>query len=71
MSWDSVPLLDRLRMKTGGLFIIRPCAGGFALAAHRPGEPSEETFCATPGLANQRRLPLSDAGLCGFIEGAE
>lgn len=64
---DSIP--DLLTLKPKGWFQIEPLDHGFIITVNRPGCPIDCIPCRDPAECNRLRLPLSDEGLAGFIEG--
>ena len=63
---------DELAYKRGGHFRVAIATDGAAtITVERPGEPVEFLHCATPGLANQTGLQLSDMGLTGYVTGSD
>ncbi|WP_243698585.1 hypothetical protein [Paracoccus alkanivorans] len=63
-------LADSLSLKPQGYFRIETRFGETTITVHRPGELEQVIICLSPGHANQLRQELSDAGMCGLIEGA-
>lgn len=61
---------DMLVLKKRGSFRIRSENGQISIIVSRPGQQEEIWLARSPGHANQLRQCLSDAGLCGLIEGA-
>ncbi|OWJ72521.1 hypothetical protein CDV50_04940 [Haematobacter massiliensis] len=64
--------LDRLlALKPKGVFRTEAVNGRWIITINRPGEPEEYILCVSPGHANQARMALTDAGMCGLVRGAE
>lgn len=69
MMWGhDLPIADILALKPGGYFTVKPAERGQVVSVHIPGEPVTQYLCASPGMANQLRIQLSEAGLAGYVE---
>ncbi|QFT62072.1 hypothetical protein [Roseivivax sp. THAF30] len=71
MNWlANVSLDELLQLKPKGFYRIANVEGRTVFTICRPDEPPEQYLCASPGIANQLRMSLTDEGLAGFVEGA-
>ena len=70
MSWiaQHLSIENLLALKKAGSFRIETVNGRTFITVHRPGEDVQRYLCASPGVANQARLILSDEGMAGYIE---
>ena len=64
-------LADHLALKPKGYFTVKTADKGQIVSVQRPGQPVEQYLCASPGVANQLRMALTDEGLCGYVEDAQ
>lgn len=70
-AFATLSLAESLQYRPQGWYHVQTISGETAITIYRPGQPEEVILCLSPGHANQLRQELTDAGMCGLIEGAD